>query len=158
LAVQHDGEDRWYLEALGIGADKNWDTYLDQFLADMPLRQGMSRKAYNDIIWRSRSSDTPRQLAEIIRSDQTPTSELPRFFRAYDFQKPGELKDKALASLIFAKPSADSKRRAIVASESLIRLKAFDIKTPEHAAALKTLLDSTRGTSAYVDVVIRFNV
>ena len=27
LALQYDGKDRWYLEALGIGADKNWDQY-----------------------------------------------------------------------------------------------------------------------------------
>jgi hypothetical protein len=29
LAQQHDGKDRWYLEALGIAADKQWDAYLD---------------------------------------------------------------------------------------------------------------------------------
>ena len=23
----HDGKDRWYLEALGIGADQHWDAY-----------------------------------------------------------------------------------------------------------------------------------
>ena len=33
LAAQHDGHDRWYLEALGIGADQNWDAYLDAYLA-----------------------------------------------------------------------------------------------------------------------------
>ena len=27
LAVQHDGKDRWYLEALGIGADRQWDKF-----------------------------------------------------------------------------------------------------------------------------------
>src|SRR5690606_30280091 len=30
LAAQHDGSDRWYLEALGIGADLHWD---DRFRA-----------------------------------------------------------------------------------------------------------------------------
>jgi len=29
LAAQHDGKDRWYLEALGIGADKQWDKFFD---------------------------------------------------------------------------------------------------------------------------------
>src|SRR5262249_18777492 len=27
LAMQHDGKDRWYLESLGIGADKQWDAF-----------------------------------------------------------------------------------------------------------------------------------
>src|SRR5262249_44337744 len=27
LAMQHDGRDRWYVEALGIGADKQWDEF-----------------------------------------------------------------------------------------------------------------------------------
>ena len=32
LAVQHDGKDRWYLEALGIGADKQWDLFFSAWL------------------------------------------------------------------------------------------------------------------------------
>jgi hypothetical protein len=33
LATQHNGKDRWYLEALGIGADKQWDAYFKACLA-----------------------------------------------------------------------------------------------------------------------------
>ncbi|PYJ06675.1 MAG: hypothetical protein DME25_06130 [Verrucomicrobia bacterium] len=29
LAARYDGQDRWYLEALGIGADRQWDTDLE---------------------------------------------------------------------------------------------------------------------------------
>ena len=32
LAAQHDGKDRWYLEALGIGADKQEDKFFDAWL------------------------------------------------------------------------------------------------------------------------------
>jgi len=33
LAKQYDGKDRWYLEALGIGVDGQWDRYLNAWLA-----------------------------------------------------------------------------------------------------------------------------
>ena len=33
LATRHDGKDRWYLEALGIGADKQWDKFFAAYLA-----------------------------------------------------------------------------------------------------------------------------
>ncbi|MBC8110270.1 MAG: PQQ-dependent sugar dehydrogenase, partial [Verrucomicrobia bacterium] len=32
LAEKYDGKDRWYLEALGIGADNQWDTFFDKWL------------------------------------------------------------------------------------------------------------------------------
>ena len=32
LAAQHDGKDRWYLEALGIAADRQWDRYFGAWL------------------------------------------------------------------------------------------------------------------------------
>jgi hypothetical protein len=33
LATEYDGQDRWYLEALRIGADGQWDRFVDAFLA-----------------------------------------------------------------------------------------------------------------------------
>ncbi|MGZ8559165.1 MAG: PVC-type heme-binding CxxCH protein, partial [Chitinophagaceae bacterium] len=50
LAVQHDGKDRWYLEALGIGADKQWDKFFAAYLTKTkdPLQSAASR----DIVWR----------------------------------------------------------------------------------------------------------
>src|SRR5690606_33339637 len=57
LASQHDGEDRWYLEALGIGADKQWDAFLDAYLAEAGSAW-QSSKAARDIVWRSRATKT----------------------------------------------------------------------------------------------------
>ncbi len=33
LANKHDGKDRWYLEALGIGADEQWNTFFPAYLS-----------------------------------------------------------------------------------------------------------------------------
>jgi hypothetical protein len=32
LAQQYDGRDRWYLEALGVSADRQWDRYFGAWL------------------------------------------------------------------------------------------------------------------------------
>src|SRR5205085_11416622 len=78
LARRYQGDDRWYLEALGIGADKQWDTYLEAFLKTASL--AADSRARHDIIWRSRASRTSALLAEIIRDPKTMVPELPRYF------------------------------------------------------------------------------
>ncbi len=57
LARRHDGKDRWYLEALGLAADKQWDAWLDHWLKTGPSAPWFSR-AGRDIIWRSRAAGT----------------------------------------------------------------------------------------------------
>src|SRR5438034_2541749 len=64
LASQHDGKDRWYLEALGIGADKQWDRFFDAWLAEVGDKWNTA--VGRDIVWRSRSSRTPAFLVKII--------------------------------------------------------------------------------------------
>ncbi|NIP94083.1 MAG: dehydrogenase, partial [Akkermansiaceae bacterium] len=51
LAAQHDGEDRWYLEALGIGAQGKWEACMAAYAASNPSRDS---NPYKDLIWRSR--------------------------------------------------------------------------------------------------------
>jgi hypothetical protein len=98
LASQHDGKDRWYLEALGIGADRNWDTYLDAFLAKAGDK--WNTPAGRDIIWRSRAKKTPELLVKIVKDPSTKKEEQPRYMRAFDFLAKGPEKDKALQSLL----------------------------------------------------------
>ena len=52
LAKQHDGKDRWYLEALGIAADKQWDRFLAAWMKAMD--DEWNSPAGRDIVWRSR--------------------------------------------------------------------------------------------------------
>ncbi len=97
LALQHDGKDRWYLEALGIGAEKNWDVFFEAYLKNGEVDR--SSAAFRDIVWRSRSKYTSEQLAKIIMDPKTKKEDSTRYFRAFDFQK-GKEKDKALESLL----------------------------------------------------------
>jgi hypothetical protein len=97
LAQKYDGKDRWYLEALGIGADRNWDALLDIYVAEAGDKL---TPAMRDIIWRSRGKQTPQLLASIIKNPATPKEEHPRYLRAFDFLPKGPEKDKALAELL----------------------------------------------------------
>jgi hypothetical protein len=100
LAAQHDGKDRWYLEALGIAAAPRWDECLAAWLDKVGgADEAIQTPAGRDIIWRSRAQATPALLAKIIQSDATSEEEKPRYIRAFDFQS-GPEKDAALKSLL----------------------------------------------------------
>ncbi len=151
--------DRWTLEALGIGADKQWDAYLDAFVKEMgsPLK-AMHNADSRAVLWRSRAAKTPEWLAAIIADEATPAEEIPRFLRAFDFQKASEAKDAALVKLAFGSMK-DAKRQAFVSSEAISRLKSFDVKSnPKHAAVVNAMLDRSKGTTSFVEMVAKFNV
>jgi putative membrane-bound dehydrogenase-like protein len=155
LARQHDGSDRWYLEALGIGADRNWNACLDAYHNPLNVRPDPERRASQDIVWRSRAVNTPVLLAQIIAVDRL--EQLPRMFRAFDFQKDSDIKNEALVKLAFG-DYADPARRALITSEAISRLKNFDVKNPKNAAALDGILDRSKGTAAYVEMIGKFGV
>jgi putative heme-binding domain-containing protein len=94
LAAQHTGADRWYLEALGIGADRQWDTRLGAYLALKPT----DSPAFRDIVFRSRTAMANPFLFQYLKEDK-PLAEKLRYFRALDFI-PGEEKSALLVQLI----------------------------------------------------------
>ncbi|MDQ6631508.1 MAG: dehydrogenase, partial [Verrucomicrobiota bacterium] len=98
LAQQHDGKNRWYLEALGIGADKNEDKFFAAWLE--AARENWNTFAGHDIIWRSRSPKALPYLTKIIRSEKTSKQERPRYFRALDFIPQCPEKEIALLELL----------------------------------------------------------
>jgi hypothetical protein len=97
LADLHDGKDRWYLEALGIGAEKNWDACLAAYLKKVGDK--WNSPAGRDIVWRSRAKKTPELLAQIIKDPKTTETDQQRYFRAFDFLS-GKEKEEALKSLL----------------------------------------------------------
>lgn len=100
LAQQYDGKDRWYLEALGIGADQQWDLFLNAWLT--LAGEKCDAPAARDIIWRSRSKKTPALLVKIIRDKNLSALERDHYFRSLDFIA-GPEKDAALIELLTAK-------------------------------------------------------
>jgi hypothetical protein len=97
LAAQHDGKDRWYLEALGIGADQQEDKFFDAWL--VKAGKNWNTSAGRDIVWRSRAGKSAELLSQIIMDKTTPEAERARYIRAFDFIK-GPEKNAALVSLL----------------------------------------------------------
>ena len=155
LAAQHDGKDRWYLEALGIGADEQWDKYFSAWLSK--VGREWNTPAGRDIVWRSRATETPALLAKMAAADAAAASDLPRFMRAFDFLS-GTGKDEALVQLAFA-TTGDPKNASFVSAEAITRLKGFDVNSqPEYKAALNKILDGSQGSVQFVKLVDKFNV
>jgi putative membrane-bound dehydrogenase-like protein len=84
LALQYDGKDRWYLEALGIGAEGQWDVFLTRlFSNDNKIK--LPKDARADIIWRSRGEQSATLLGELASDNTVPLKQRLRYFRAFDF-------------------------------------------------------------------------
>ena len=97
LAQKHDGKDRWYLEALGIGAATQDDRMMDAWLNKVGDK--WNTPAGRDIVWRLRSKKSPALLVKIIQSSETSKEERDRYIRALDFIK-GPEKEAALIQLL----------------------------------------------------------
>ena len=160
LAVQHDGQDRWYLEALGIGAEQDWDACLTAATtqAGNPSAADLAGSAAaRDIIWRSRGTSSPAGLAMLLSSDQVSEVDAPRYLRAFDFLS-GPGKHDALVQLAFGQFGNESKTR-LINTEAISRLQAFDVtNNTEHLASMNRVLDGLKGQPQFVTLVDRFNV
>ena len=97
LAQQHDGKDRWYLEALGIAADRQEDACFSAWLE--AVGNNWNTPAGRDIIWRSRSTKSPALIAKIATDKAATADDRERFIRALDFVPKCKEKDDALAAI-----------------------------------------------------------
>ena len=99
LASRYDGQDRWYLESLGIAATDRWDDCLG-LLKDKPLA---NQVAHEGLIWRARGSRAAGMQAALLKSDTISEESVPAIFRALDFQD-RSTREAALKSLLNLAP------------------------------------------------------
>jgi hypothetical protein len=97
LAQAHDGKDRWYLEALGIGADRNEAACFAAWKS--AAGANWNSPAGRDIVWRSRTPAAAPLLAQLILDAKTSAADKARFLRALDFIPKCKEKDDALATI-----------------------------------------------------------
>lgn len=152
LAVQYDGKDRWYLEALGIGADQQWDPFFSAWLTQVndPLQTAASR----DIVWRARTGKAMPFLAKLAIDSRVPLNERLRYFRAFDFNT-GDQKSALLLEMIAGTGPDDTTMNKLV-------LHHLDVATVRKSTiaqnALKSVLLSVDGTPEYIDLVDRYEL
>ncbi|MFT5322816.1 MAG: putative membrane-bound dehydrogenase-like protein, partial [Planctomycetaceae bacterium] len=161
LAAQHDGQDRWYLEALGISGALNWDACLaslKELQKAAPESDRMSQKAAFDVIWRSRGSQTSKLLADAIGMGLATNDDLPRAMRSFDFQTSDD-KESVLFDLAFGYDGKGDKERANFVNSEAIKRLGSGVKNKDGAlAAINKLLDRSVGTSQFVLLVSKFDM
>ncbi|HZH36718.1 MAG TPA: HEAT repeat domain-containing protein, partial [Flavisolibacter sp.] len=152
LAMQYDGTDRWYLEALGIGADHQWDNYLAAY--QQKAGDGVNNKKGRDIVWRSRSARALPLLAGSITDDATSSEERLRYFRAFDF-----IQDPAKESTLLAMLDNNGSHKDEIVVTVLSQLDSSSIaRSPKVKTMLNAVLPSLQGTQQFVDLVGRYKV
>jgi len=152
LATEYDGKDRWYLEALGIGAEGQWNSYFQAYLDKVkdPLQNGPGK----DIVWRARANAAVPYLARLASDDDVAIGQRLRYFRAFDFNT-GSAKSTYLLKMLSANASKDIDLNKLV-------LHALDVKTVRRSqvaqAALTAVVASVQRTPAYIEFVKQFEV
>ena len=158
LAKQHDGKDRWYLEALGIAAEGHWDVCLPP-LVQLRQEAQISEAAFRDIVWRSRGEKTPELLTSIIESKSVSDADVLRYFRAFDFiqvlgpDSAKQLAGPVLSNLAFA-PRDLAPKSKIILRESIRRINAGKL-TAEQRAQVNEIMKSC-DDSMFVELAHRF--
>ena len=152
LAVQYDGKDRWYLEALGIGAGDRWSECVRVWLERV---EGQTdTPAARDILWRSRGSQAIPFLTEFILDPKTPAAERLRYFRAFDFHSASPEKNKALVTLL----TANHKEQASLTALALKHGAKVDLNDPAIKTAIDRALDASKGTPQFISLVDTLNL
>ena len=150
LAMQYDGKDRWYLEALGIGADRQWDRYFGAWLQKTGTEWNTA--AGRDIIWRARAAAALPLLEKIVSDPSHNPDDYLKFFRAFHFHTEPQTK-AVLLSLLQGHHPQQAKINALVLSM---------LDPDEVPATFKNIISATaaqiKGTQDYVDLVSRYHL
>jgi putative membrane-bound dehydrogenase-like protein len=147
LAYQYDGKDRWYLEALGIAAEGNWDGYFNDWKKTVGVE--WNTPTGRDIVWRSRSKYAIPLLAELIRESDDST--MLRYFRALDFHTDPS-KQEVLAQLA-------TNERGPKVLYALKHMDASKVKmTPPLRKALQETLDEYKDRIEFVELISTFKL
>lgn len=146
LATHYDG-DRWYLEALGIGAVDNWDLCFDAWKRKVGDNWMTSHNP--DIVWRTRSDKALPLMADLVRTADE--QEMLRYYRSFDFHT-APYKHAVLANL-----ALDVKGEK--AMFALKHLNAAYIKiTPALTSKLNETLAAYEGKIEYVELTNSFDL
>lgn len=172
LARSLNPDDRWEVEALGIGAEGAWTEVLTAWRAADASRgiataedEARWAKTQKELIWRARGPAIAAEIANRILAeavgqdaDQGPQA-TGRWFRSLDFQ-PADTVTAAMKSLLSSEAlntlDAESGERTFVIAEALQRMGGDPMADPQLAGIVGSVLDKAVGTSQFVRMVRQF--
>ncbi|MDH5397403.1 MAG: PQQ-dependent sugar dehydrogenase [Cyclobacteriaceae bacterium] len=147
LAAKHQAGDRWHLEALGIGSDLNPDVYFIDWLDK--YEEMVNTPAGQEIIWRSRSVESTRLLAEMIANKEVSVEKIPSYIRAMYF-KPVAGRDKYLAGLL----NIDHPQSSTISALALGMISADYISAnPQVMQTVRKILPDIAGSFEWLDAI-----
>ncbi|MEM1357639.1 MAG: c-type cytochrome, partial [Bacteroidota bacterium] len=146
LANKYDGQDRWYLEALGIASTAHHDAYFAAWLDTKPdLESVTSRK----IVWRSRATAAAELYLRYIQNSNNP-EELASFFRALHFHQP-EAAKPVLETALFTN---DHPKQDEIIRYALGSIKAETLRSsPRIQQRLREVMPSIRGSDVWTMII-----
>ncbi len=160
LADKHDGNDRWYLEALGIGAEGQWDRFYSTWKSE-GNKESIKDNAQKDIVWRARTSKAIPDLAALAADPNQDIEQRLRYFRAFDFSPHGTAKSTALVNMLNNNTnSSDANNNDQFRIKKLVLTHldpAFIRRSPFAMDALREVLDQV-GSAEFVELVQRFEL
>ena len=161
LAAKADGKDRWYTEALGIGAYNDWDACIKELFERIRTEFHNSKDApvgdVAEVMWRSRAKMTPVMLFGVLNDKSVTAETAPRYMRAFDFLQ-GPERDRVLTNLAFS-DLGDVAKTKFVNIEALSRLNGFDVsQNKQQLAVLNNILDGLRGEPQFLTLINKFSV
>jgi len=152
LAQQYDGKDRWYLEALGISADKQWDNYFAEWKKQ--TGDNWNTPAGRDIIWRSRAKASLPLLAAIIEDNNTDPSKNLKYFRAFDFYNDPS-KQKVLLSLL----NGNHPNQSLITTSALLQMDTANLVMNDVLkSAIDKSLESAKGNQQFLDLLAKYKI
>ncbi|NUN98561.1 MAG: dehydrogenase, partial [Candidatus Omnitrophica bacterium] len=158
LAKRHDGGDRWYLEALGIGAEGRWDACLSAWFEE--VGEKWNTPGGRDILWRARCAAAPEYLERIIADPATDSTASLRYLRALQFQP--ERRKQAAFTALFKRSKetlGEDPKWTRIGRELLTRASDFKFDPSEIPDVyVRELADASVGTENLAEIVNRFNL
>lgn len=142
-ASQYDGQDRWYLEALGIGAARNWENCFKAWERQNQVEWNTQKG--RDIIWRARAEKALTYLGELAGEADPEKASDQRYFRAFDFHQ-SPTKDNILARLV-----RENNELAPILIDHFSG--DFVMNNPQGKSLFQSLLPSIKGTDRYFELV-----
>ncbi len=144
IAKTYEGGDRWFVEALGIGAELRWKSRFSAYL------KATGNKPHADLVWRARCEEALPFLGKlIIAAPDAPQRD--RYLRSLHFHPKSDARQQfALALFESGKPEITS-----------LALKELDLETIEKAGGIKRLEKmalAAKGSPALVELATRYNL
>lgn len=153
LAMAYDGKDRWYLEALGIGADLHWNPFFTAWKTK--VGEKWNTMAGRDIVWRARGSEALPYLEKLLLDPNTEKAEISKYFRALDFHPESAARTEISNNLI----NATGPNKSEIVDICLSKLFASDVQnSPKIKQMVYQRLLEIKGTSEYIEMVNRFKL